>query len=217
MSLRKTDTEKEEAIAKYLDQYFYSKPCIKDYSRKIDRTTQLEGIDVTFTINHPNLSTDTLYVDEKSAAHYVNKNIPTFAFELQFQNSRNIKTKGWLYDENKKTTHYLIIWVKTNRSDSNFSFIDLSELEVMLIDRMSIKQILNDKKFNIENLDDYISEMLKDCKNPNEKNSKEFGAFKLHYSGHLSEKSINVTLKKMDMKEKCIGHFKVTSAGVKKV
>ena len=236
MSKRLADTEKEKAVAQYLDKFFYSRPCIREYSRKADKNDQLSGIDVTFKITHSNLKTDTLLVDEKSAVHYVNNAIPTFAFELQFQNARNIKTEGWLYDKNKQTTHYLLVWVETNREDSKFSCEDITKLEVMLISRDSIKQILDSKNFNITILDSYISKMLKDlkvckslkvCERQNVckslrvcykgKISKKFDEFTLHYSGHLSEKSINVTIKKEDMKKKCMGHFRVTSTSVEKV
>ena len=214
MSLRLSDTKKEEAIAEYLDKYFYSKPSIYEFHRKVDKKTQLEGIDVTLKIKHPNLQLDTIYIDEKSAAHYVNKDIPTFAFELQFQNKLNIKTNGWLYDDKKKTTHFLLIWIQTSRKDSDFTLKDITQLEVMLIARDAVKKILSDNKFKLENLKKNILEMLSEGKNLDEKQSLYIGKLKLHYSGHLSEKSINVTINKLELKKNCIGHFIVTSAGV---
>ena len=217
MSRRPSDTQKEKAVSEFLDKYFYVKPSIEQFSRKFDTKSQYEGIDVTFRINHQNLSTDVIIVDEKSAAHYVNKQIPTFAFELQFQNSLNIKSKGWLFDEEKDTTHYLLSWIKTSRGDSSFSFGDITELEVMIISREAVQDILKKLEFKLEKLEDYISKMLEGNKDLEEKQSMSFGKFKIHYSGDLSEKSINVTINKKYLKEKCMGHFKVTPTSVERV
>lgn len=217
MSQRKSDTKKEVAVAKFLDSYFYSKPSIHEFVRHSGEREQLDGIDVSFKIKSQKILFDTLYfVDEKCAAHYVNKDIPTFAFELQFNNKLDTKTRGWLYDDSKKTSHYLLVWIKTNLRTNNFDFKNITELEVMLISRDSIKKILEDKKFKIEDLDFYTKKML-DGKNLDEKQHFDFGSFKLHYSGHLDEKSINVTIKKSELSSVSIGHFSVTPNTITKL
>jgi hypothetical protein len=87
----------------------------------------------------------------------------------------------------------------------------------MIISRKAVQAILEDLGFELEKLEEYIFKMLEGNENPNERRLMAFGKFKIHYSGHLSEKSINVTIGKKDLMKKCIGHFKVTSAGVLKV
>ena len=79
MTLRKQDSHAENAVAQFLDQFFYQK-YVRNQIRYSDLETQLKGVDVTFDFEEQ----IQLLVDEKAAAHFVNKNIPTFAFELDF-------------------------------------------------------------------------------------------------------------------------------------
>ena len=78
MSHRKRDSHVEKQVSDFLDCYFCPK-IVKNFSRYHDKTNQLNGIDVFSIDNHKKL-----IVDEKAASHYINKDIPTFAFELSF-------------------------------------------------------------------------------------------------------------------------------------
>ena len=65
----------------------------------------MEGIDVLFT-HHQNGRVFTL--DEKAQLDYINEDLPTFAFELQYKKNKVLK-QGWLFDVNKKTEFYSLI------------------------------------------------------------------------------------------------------------
>jgi hypothetical protein len=69
----------EKEIAHFLDEFFYPKIAsfTKRYSSKED---QLIGKDILIETT----KTGRVIVDEKAATHYINKDIPTFAFELSF-------------------------------------------------------------------------------------------------------------------------------------
>lgn len=74
------DKRKEELFAKWLDKYYYSTkiPPSKKITRIYDEKLQKVGIDVIVESGRGNI----FYIDEKATLHYINKNIPTFAFEI---------------------------------------------------------------------------------------------------------------------------------------
>ncbi|MBK8365378.1 MAG: hypothetical protein IPL24_17420 [Bacteroidetes bacterium] len=52
-----------------------------------------------------------LLVDEKAMVHYVNKSLPTFAFEVSFKLATGKEVEGWLLDKSKLTQYYIIVWI----------------------------------------------------------------------------------------------------------
>lgn len=77
-----------------------------------------------------------IFVDEKAATKYLNKNLKTFSFELISENNPN--RTGWLLNENNITTHYAIIYPKSKINDLN----NLDSLEWILISKEKILNIL---------------------------------------------------------------------------
>ena len=94
----------EQEISEFLDLYFY-KTEVSNFKRYDDRKDQNDGIDVSFKHNGSEI-----LVDEKSnsSPFYINKFIPTFAFEIKNTTSGKI---GWFIDSTKKTDYYLMIYV----------------------------------------------------------------------------------------------------------
>ena len=142
MTLRKQDSHAENAVAQFLDQFFYQK-YVRNQIRYSDLETQLKGVDVTFDFEEQ----IQLLVDEKAAAHFVNKNIPTFAFELDFVGIDGKLKEGWLFDEKKETQYYLLSWIRAAKT-KGFSCDDISQLEVLLVDRLKIVGLL--KEFGLD-------------------------------------------------------------------
>ncbi|MDA9120826.1 hypothetical protein N9J52_02195 [Flavobacteriales bacterium] len=189
MTLRKQDSHAENAVAQFLDQFFYQK-YVRNQIRYSDLETQLKGVDVTFDFEEQ----IQLLVDEKAAAHFVNKNIPTFAFELDFIGIDGKLKEGWLFDEKKETQFYLLSWIQATKA-KNFSCDDISQLEVLLIERLKIIGLL--KKFGIDR--NRVKEISKGLRTKNQfgpsfKNSST--PFYFYFTEHLTERPINIVIRK---------------------
>lgn len=136
-TLREKDMSLEKEIASFLDKYLYSKTNFM-VRRAENIEDQLKGIDVVLK---PEDGSTELIVDEKAQGHYINANLPTFAFEIDFKRKDGAITEGWLFDEKKTTTHYLLIWIfASNPKDVRVETID--RLRCILIDRKKIQEFL---------------------------------------------------------------------------
>lgn len=132
---RYRDSQVEKEISLFLDEKFY--PEIgAEIVRHSDVETQMQGIDVSLSYKRLHDAS----VDEKALSHYINKNIPTFAFELSFLN-RGRTIEGWFLDENKKTEYYLLIWIWAKK-DWDIKKDDITNLELYLIPRQGICEYL---------------------------------------------------------------------------
>lgn len=121
-----------------------------DFERVLDKTRQLQGIDVIFYSNC-NLDSKIL-VDEKAATQYLGEDLNTFSFEIYSENNRN--KIGWLINPNIKTTHYAIIYPRSKSNDIN----NLDSLEWILVEKKKIINLIN----SIPNINKYIKEVYKD-------------------------------------------------------
>lgn len=81
------------------------------FQRVTDLDMQHAGIDVVY--RHRGL---TIFIDEKSQLHNLNREIPTFAFELSYL-KRGEERTGWLLDKRKKTHGYMLCWPRGERDD----------------------------------------------------------------------------------------------------
>lgn len=107
--IRKYDESFEKYVGEFLDRYFY--PCFEaEFKRNQIDSLQWKGIDVITT----NTDGEKSNIDEKSAAHYVNSDLRTFAFEVSFLNRGNSLNMGWLLNKELKTDYYLLSWVYAN-------------------------------------------------------------------------------------------------------
>lgn len=83
VSRRAADMNAESELAEFLDENLYSQLLgegkFLSIERMAEKEQQLQGIDVTAKTQN-----SVFYIDEKAQLYYINKNIPTFAFELQF-------------------------------------------------------------------------------------------------------------------------------------
>ena len=103
----KDDKRKEECLGRWLDSHYYSKlPNFHHFERIFDRTTQRKGVDVIlYKETLPNVFSKT-YIDEKASLSYVNRQLPTFAFELKNGQSG---AEGWLYNKKYMTDTYILV------------------------------------------------------------------------------------------------------------
>ena len=103
MSLFKSDLAKEEILGRFLDKQ-YLKAGLKTH--RIGGTNlQYKGVDLLL---HDENGLD-FKVDEKAQLHYLNKDLPTFALEIDYFKDGAIKP-GWLFDSKKITEIYAFVF-----------------------------------------------------------------------------------------------------------
>jgi hypothetical protein len=95
------DLNKEKLLYVHLDSV-YRKLSI-NFTRVQDDTLQNQGVDLVITKGQKSFK-----VDEKAQLDYLNKSLPTFAFEIGYIKN-GLHKQGWLFDSAKKTTHYLLV------------------------------------------------------------------------------------------------------------
>ncbi len=199
MTLRNQDSQAEIAVSQFLDQFFYPN-YVQNLKRYSDLETQLKGVDVTFDFE----GSTRLLVDEKAAVHFVNKNIPTFAFEIDFIGTDGKLKEGWLFDEGKKTQYYLLTWIQAVK-DVGFYCDDISQLEVLLVERQAIINFLNNFHLDVKSAKEISQELrLKNQIGPAHKNSA--SPFYFYLTEHLTERPINVVIKKKALVELSVLH-----------
>jgi len=199
MSLRIQDSKAEFEVSKFLDKYFYPK-FYPNRERVSDKVNQLNGIDVIIDI--PEIGK--VAVDEKAAVHYVNKGIPTFAFEVDFRLNTGELVEGWFLSKSKTTQYYLLIWVWADK-DKGFDYDDISKLEVILIDRFKVQKALLNYGMS-ENTINEISKTLRE-RNIAGVHHKDFSKpFYFYLTSHLSENPLNIILKKDFLIQNSIHH-----------
>lgn len=135
-TLRVTDTKAEIEVSKYLDEFFYPE-YVDACFREVKEEEQLAGVDTVVKYGESN----SLKVDEKCAAHYVNRDIPTFAFEVNFINQRGELSDGWLFNQNLKTEYYLLTWLWAAK-ERDFKYTDIQKARVMFVNRVRLLSYL---------------------------------------------------------------------------
>lgn len=148
----KSDLEKEKRLSQLLDSC-YSKH-LKQYSfvRVHEKEKQLDGIDLLFK----NKKTKSIfYIDEKAQLDYVNENLPTFAFELNYVKNGAIK-EGWFLDKNKKTDFYALITAIYEDEPTKFTSCIITFVNrIKLLDLLKLKGITKKtllEKYRLTNL-----------------------------------------------------------------
>ena len=190
---RQRDSSVEKEISFFLDEKFYPSIGAK-IVRHLDLETQMQGVDI-------NLSYKDLHdvpVDEKAMSHYINKNIPTFAFELSFLNKGQV-IKGWFLDEHKKTEYYLLIWIEAKK-DWDIVKEDITRLELYLISRSKISDYLKQRGYNFAQLEEKGNQIR--TKGIDGVNDKTTGSdFYFFLSKRLVETPVNIIIRKSVLAE----------------
>lgn len=137
------DLKKEKQLSVFLD-LIYDKH-LKHYSfqRIQDLKEQFQGIDLILMNKD---SQKTYYVDEKAQLDYLNDDLPTFAFELNYLKRGEVK-KGWFFDATKKTDFYSLITAIYSDEPNKFTsckvtFVNRNKLICFLISRQITLEFL---------------------------------------------------------------------------
>ncbi|MFB9056919.1 hypothetical protein ACFFU9_09210 [Mariniflexile ostreae] len=188
----KRDLKQEEILSRYLDNIYKSKKL--KFERICDINQQLQGIDIV--IHHHK---ETYFIDEKAQLHYLNKDLPTFTFELSYLNKNNQIKEGWLLDNHKLTQYYFLItgiFLKANTK--TLSHInDIEKLKIISVNKHKLIKHLARRGVTQHKLQEYDYDIRKTAsfgKNiVAELKEKDQGL--LYYTAHLSEKPINLQLR----------------------
>lgn len=201
-TIRDTDELRSKAVSDFLDKYYYDPMCAE---RCHDKDRQIKGIDVVLSKG------DVIgNVDEKAMTNYVNRNVDTFAFELEYTDRSGTKRNGWLIDKDTLTDYYMLIWVVATTENLQ-SWEDIIMLDCIMIPRASVVGFLTFKTY------DYIGLKLLCDKIKNEPvsfNKRYYRPtdqdFYFVYSHTLKERPVNVVFYKSLIKSLSIKEFTVT-------
>ena len=144
-SRRAEDMSAETELGRFLDRYLYDRfPGAEAFSaieRVRDREQQLAGVDVIFR------GTDgrTFRVDEKAQLYYINRGLPTFAFELEYLR-RGSPADGWLFREGLETDLYMLIWPYARQdSPRGIRAEDFTRAECLLVRKTEVLRLLESR------------------------------------------------------------------------
>ena len=185
------DLKNEILLGKYLDD-IYAK-IFEPNSFKIERileiNQQYSGIDLILTKGNK-----TYFIDEKAQLSYLNKKLPTFAFELSYLKNGFWKV-GWLFDKNKKTDIYFLVTEIFCSDPVNLEY-GISSVKITALNRNKLIDYLSSIGLTEEVLMSYEKEIrqtatskkyLKELNNRNEGN--------IQFTIFLIEQPVNLVLK----------------------
>lgn len=190
MSKFRQDLKQESILSEYLDEVYQNKGY--KFSRQSDINLQHQGIDgFIYQENTP------IAVDEKAQLHYINKTLPTFAFELSYLKN-GIWKKGWLTDPKKKTEAYFLVrGIYLNGKSKLTNKSDISSVLITCVDRILLLQYLNQKGLSPTVMDEYDQKIRNSCSYKAneipELNPVTEG--KIYFTDYLQERPINLVLK----------------------
>lgn len=214
MSNYKNDKRAEEELGKFMDRYLYKLMCgignITGFDRIEVKDLQKLGIDVTV---HTKMKD--FYFDEKSTLQYINRNIPTFAFELCYSGNT-----GWFLKDGLMTDIYCLIWPNAITDDlSKIQCYDFTSAEVMLVHKERLQKYI----FNIISKQSLLNSAFDAAAGTLSWDMDEKGRY--HMPGnpslylvatkHLSEKPVNLAIKRNILRNFCTREFTVTKDTVR--
>lgn len=215
------DLSLENKLSKYLDKYFYSwllrNGYIVRHKRIFDKNEQRKGKDVILYVkDNESKRIGQIIVDEKSTSHYLNKRIPTFAFELSYLDKSGNEKNGWLLDDEKETDMYALIWpdIKCNKYTNltskfgekqakwqqHINANDFCNAEIWLICKANLLNLL-ESNYNLttKKLQEYSHEIrtifnrTKTCTTKYNKDSP-IKEYRFNYTSYLAEQPINLVI-----------------------
>lgn len=208
-SHRDRDMSVEREIGRFLDEHFY-KDHVEDFVRFDWKEDQLKGKDVMFTIG----GFKDIIVDEKATTHYINDDIPTFAFEISFVLPDGRVVRGWLFDETKETEFYLLIWPFA-RKRWKVSKDDITRLKCLLISRGKLRAYLAKQGFTKERCLDQ-AKAIRDNGLAGRVGKEKNPAIYYVHSTSYAEKPINLVVSRDILEALAEDAFEVTPGSVRR-
>jgi hypothetical protein len=182
------DLNQEEILAAFLDKHYTQSIGITRRSNSIEE--QFAGIDFYFKV-----SKEVEYrCDEKAQLSYLNKDLPTFALELDYLKDGKINT-GWLFDAKKLTDIYAFVFsIKTENAASHLDSVSqLTSCEVVFVNRIRLLNELSKYELTDSICREKSYEMRED---PSILKHYHYSGFNFQLSAHLAEQPINLVVRK---------------------
>ena len=183
------DSDREASVAEFLDEKLYPN-FFESWSRVSNREMQLSGVDVICKL--PKVEGE-MFVDEKAATSWANREISTFAFELSFLLGQS-EIEGWFLSSGGKsrTTHWLCIWPRTSGGQIH-TVEDIVSAEVMLIDtrvlRNWVRKMAAKSKISLE-------ECIRSLRKSETENEIPWSGLRVIISRKLPEQPVNLLIPK---------------------
>ena len=143
----KADLKKERQLFPLLDRMYASHLKHYTFERISDYKRQVKGIDAYFTHK---ITGQRYAIDEKAQLDYINDDLPTFAFEIQYQKKGQLK-EGWLFDTTKETEFYALITAIYEDSPNTYT-----SCKITLVNRKKLLAFLASKGIRKELLETVI-------------------------------------------------------------
>lgn len=207
----KNDKRAEKALGEFLDTYMYGRalgsPGIKGYERVNDIYRQKQGIDVIIHTNKKDFN-----FDEKSTLQYINRNLPTFAFELYYSGGT-----GWFLKD-LATDVYCLVWPNACTTDlSKITADDFDNVDVMFVPKANVKAYVN-KFISDKDLYDAAVQASEDTLmwRRDDKGRYRMAGCRLYLTAtkHLYEKPVNLIIYKDILQSLCCREMKVSKEGI---
>lgn len=153
-SRRNEDMSSEAQLARFSDEFLYKQDRFPNaeafdlIERTYSKEQQLSGVDVIFKAKDGR----TFCVDEKAQLYYLNKELPTFAFEIDFLRN-GIPTIGWLCNNRLDTDLYLLVWPFATQDDpKGIKAKDFTKADCLLVQKTEVLKLLDAHGLTVDRL-----------------------------------------------------------------
>ncbi len=189
MSLFDADLAKEAILGEFLSAQ-YNNVSLK-MNRISDKDIQMAGVDLVLE-KSDGLS---YKIDEKAQLHYLNKDLLTFALEINYFKDGILKN-GWLYDSKKATEIYAFVFsIHLKETIVELEKVgDIESCEVVFVNRIRLINELAKLDLNFKVCEEYSKELRLDTEVVKIEHD---SGFKFQISNQLSEKPVNLIVKKI--------------------
>ncbi|WP_406944168.1 UvrD-helicase domain-containing protein [Halobacillus sp. SY10] len=197
-----SDIDVEKEVSKFIDSYMYSLLGYR-YERMYDKDSQKKGIDV-----YMRKQEEEVFIDDKCAIYFANKDLKTFTFELSYMRGPVMK-QGWFLDHNQVTTHYNVMWMKTRdgvEDTRSIKFNDITEIEAMIISKRELQKCLETMGYTTDDLIEFDSLFRNSGLRSREMSS----GVDMIISRQLPEKPVNIKIEKEILSLIADDHYIVT-------
>lgn len=187
----KKDSEIEKTISRFMDENLYSNEMFKDVKRTKDKSHQVSGCDIIFSI--PSLNLNNIVVDEKCSSHYCDGKLKTFTLELSLIDKANNIIDGWFLNEKNKTEYYMLMWLTTPYSKKEWykvNYDSIQKIDFALVSKNRIFEYLKENGLTKD-------ELRKGCekiRSIDDKIATDIKGIDYTYSKQFAEKPINIKM-----------------------
>lgn len=188
---RSQDELQEKVIGQFLDAYYY--PTFSTtIDRNTDKETQIHGLDITVTSSNNNVYT----IDEKAAVKWANKQLNTFAFEVDSLDKNGKLYNGWLMTSTNDAVndYWLLAWIDS-ATTTNFNNVnDVEQITVSLIKKTDLYNWLHKKHIDGKSLKAVANNLRSNFNYNNNNTYTIINGLKVTIQPKVSEHAINILI-----------------------